>query len=835
MSALINISTLTSMYEAYIRAGFALVPIISGKGPTAAGWNKRVNCVTDVSRIDCTTGYGLAHAYSGTCAIDIDAWTDALALLSEHGIDLNALYTAPDAVTIDSGNPGHGKLIYAMPFGLTLPSKKITDASGKVVYELRCASANGLTVQDVLPSALNHPKTGTPYRWSGNGHFSNLPILPVELLTLWQSLVSKDSERTITNGTIDASWDEIKSALFAISPECSRDDWLSCLMALHYAGTQSDQEAQAFHLADDWSSQAPTKYKGKQDIIAVWKSLRAHPDGVKLGTLFHIAAQYGWKRPTPDVSALFKKMEVLKPSEIIDSLRYPAPDIDMSLFPPLLRQIADEVSIGIGCDPLVPLWAAMAAICGAVDARTRLEIMPGFKVPPVLWVMTIGDPAEKKTPGSTPVLEPLTDIERQSMPQFRRDHRLWEALDAAHSKSMKSYLEAAANPDFMLNQQDTSMLPTVADEAPKPPVPKRIVVKDITSQKLVRMVAERPEGVLCHLDEMSGWVTKVTDPKSGDDRSTWTIAYEAKPHVIDRVGEQNSIPCENYAVSIYGNIQPAVYRKAMRAMADDGLLQRFIPVPLRQKQRPLGQPVPDMLSARSNWVDLLNTIHKNPVMTYTPDFQAYTAYREFQAWYERNKQDERILQADNLFLTAYGKLEGLVGRIALTMHLASDPLNPILSYSTMNSAIVLIRTYVISAYRFALSEISGSVEQSLDIWVLKHIVQISEETREITLGDLRRAAKRQIEGMMPAQAGEALRYSMGLLERSGWVIETESTPKRTTWAINPDIATAHDGYRLEVIKAKQRQLDDSWAIIKANGYPEAPRILARGYDPTKME
>lgn len=834
MSALLNITSLTSMYEAYIRAGFALVPITSGKGPTSVGWNKRGNCVTEVSKIDPTTGYGLAHAYSGTCAIDIDAWNEAVPLLSEHHVDLNALCQNPTSVMIDSGNPGHAKLLFRMPFGLTLPSKKITGDSGQVVYELRCASANGLTVQDVLPSAVNHPKTGTPYRWAGNGHFSDLPTLPIELLTLWQTLTTADSERTISNGTLDASWDEIKSALYTIDPECNRDDWLSCMMALHFAGTTTDQEAQAFHLADEWSSQAPTKYKGKQDIISVWKSFRNHPDGVKLGTLFHIAGQHGWKRPTPDVTSLFKSMEVLPPHEIIDSLRYPAPDIDMSLFPPVVQQVANEVSIGIGCDPLVPLWAAMAAITGAVDARTRLEIMPGFKVPPVLWIMTIGDPAEKKTPGSSPVLEPLTEIEREAIPQFRRDYRLWEALDASHAKSMKAYLEAAAHPDFLMNQQDTAMLPQVADEAPKPPVQKRIVVKDITSQKLARMVAERPEGVLCHLDEMSGWVSKVTDSKSGDDRSTWTIAYESRPHVIDRVGEQNSIPCENYAVSIYGNIQPAVYRKAMRSMADDGLLQRFIPIPLRQKQRPLGQPVPDILSIRPTWINLLNTIHKNPVMTYTVDSEAYIAYREFQAWYERNKQDERILQADNLYLTAYGKLEGLVGRVALVMHLAIEPMNPILSYNTMKAAITLIRTYVISAYRFALSEISGSIEASLDVWVLKHIVQISEDTREITLGDLRRAAKRQIEGMMPGQAGEALRYSMGLLERSGWVIETESSAKRTTWAINPAIATAHDGYRLEVIKAKQRQLDDSWAIIKLQ-HPDQPRLLARGYNPDTMD
>jgi hypothetical protein len=58
-------------------------------------------------------------------ALDIDYWDRADAELQKHGIDMRSLYDAPDAVIIDSGRQGHGKLLYAMPFGLTLPSKKL--------------------------------------------------------------------------------------------------------------------------------------------------------------------------------------------------------------------------------------------------------------------------------------------------------------------------------------------------------------------------------------------------------------------------------------------------------------------------------------------------------------------------------------------------------------------------------------------------------------------------------------------------------------------------------------------------------------------------------------
>jgi putative DNA primase/helicase len=59
----------------YIRnAGWALVPIPTGKkGPVTPRWNARDMCVQDPEIAEWLDGnVGLAHAYSGTCAIDID-------------------------------------------------------------------------------------------------------------------------------------------------------------------------------------------------------------------------------------------------------------------------------------------------------------------------------------------------------------------------------------------------------------------------------------------------------------------------------------------------------------------------------------------------------------------------------------------------------------------------------------------------------------------------------------------------------------------------------------------------------------------------------------------
>ena len=73
-------------------------------------------------------------------------------------------------------------------------------------------------------------------------------------------------------------------------------------MALHQAGTASGQLDQAQALYDEWSSTGGDKYKGPRDVATRWRSFKADPEGIKLGSLFHLAKQHGWVRPVPDVS-----------------------------------------------------------------------------------------------------------------------------------------------------------------------------------------------------------------------------------------------------------------------------------------------------------------------------------------------------------------------------------------------------------------------------------------------------------------------------------------------------------------------------------------------------
>lgn len=838
-----NIVAHNSSIDAYIRHGWKVIPIPPNtKGPDYKDWNKEGNHLKDATKLPDGWGVGLAHAYSGTCAIDIDNWDVAKNELAARGIDLDELYNATDAVTIHS-REGRGKLIYKMPiFGVTLPTKKLTfkkDGLSQVYLELRCASKNGTTVQDVLPPTI-HPVTQQPYQWSGKGKWKDLPVIPNEILDYWTELAEEDNKRVIPMGdeSIDCSWNEVESALNGINPDVDRETWIEVAMALHDTGTKLDKLDQALQLFNTWSSQGK-KYKGEYDIARVWNSFTAN-DGITIGTLFKHAMDAGWRRPLPDVSELFGDISEKKFRGPLEILQSPAPQVNFDLAPDILAIRSEEVGEAIGADPIIPLFAGMATVCGAVDARMRLRLAEGFLVPPLLWFMTIGEPADKKTPSVSEMMDILEEIEEESLKDYSTEVKYWQQKEKKYKKDLAAWEDLMDENDGE-PQPSNEVTGLPPEDVPPKPESLRLKVSDITSQKLVTMCENRPYGMVCHLDEMSGWMEQVTGKGTTDNRSTWTKSYECKSERFDRVGSGEK-KIKHFAISMYGNVQPDVFRSHAKALSTDGLLQRFIPA-IAVDPCTVFQDIPRELTHKDAYEDLIRQIHKLPVKTYELSHEAYEIYEEYKIWYNKTKAEEKMIKAaqNKAFMGAFGKTEGLVGRIALVWHLLENPTGNELSADLLRRAIRFVKEFIIPSFRYVYGEVGGLQMGGIESWLADYVVQNSDKDF-IKLSEIKVSAKRQLENLNirnTLEKNNVIRDGMITLEIHKWVMMVEENGRTIVWAINPRIREMFKEYRQEVIRIKQKRLDEIKRITDANrakkGLPAVERKFTRGYDPETMD
>jgi putative DNA primase/helicase len=284
--------------------GLSYVPIPTGlKGPITAGWNQRASCITDVSEAHKLAGnVGLAHAFCEplTCAVDIDDGKETLRYLAAKGIALRELLTTRGPAIMWSGRPNSLKAIFRLPNSVGPLLTKTVKVNGKIILEFRCATADGKTVQDVIPPSI-HP-SGTKYRWL-QGSLGSLTELPKELLDLWQELIEADQAKSQAQQKTKTVWHApapltpreiaiLKDQLTYIDPNCDRETWRNVVWAVLSTGSQD-----ALDIALEWSEKAPAKF----NIDEFYTLTNSYIEGrtglvgsITRGTIYHHARAGGW-------------------------------------------------------------------------------------------------------------------------------------------------------------------------------------------------------------------------------------------------------------------------------------------------------------------------------------------------------------------------------------------------------------------------------------------------------------------------------------------------------------------------------------------------------------
>lgn len=132
----------------------------------------------------------------------------------------------------------------------------------------------------------------------------------------------------------------------------------------------------------------------------------------------------------------------------------------------------------------------------------------------------------------------------------------------------------------------------------------RLVVNDVTVEKLGELLAENPRGLVTVRDELSGLFAQMNAVGRENDRSFLLEAYNADgSYTFDRIG-RGTTRVPSVSLSIVGGIQPEIVkpliRKSIETAGGDGFLSRFqLPVLYdlgsvpRDEDRPVNQAAAD--------------------------------------------------------------------------------------------------------------------------------------------------------------------------------------------------------------------------------------------------
>ncbi len=257
---------------------------------------------------------------------------------------------------------------------------------------------------------------------------------------------------------------------------------------------------------------------------------------------------------------------------LIGTQRSPAPKFPDSLFGSVWSPWLVQQAEARGCPVDYVAAGLLGVAAGSIGNARRASPTGSWLEPTVLWIAAVGDPSAGKTQGLKVALDIARRFDSERLGELRRQ----QADNAARKETAEAHL-GVWRESVKKAVRDGHEPPPKPMEAslPAPRLGPRILLNDTTVEKLARVSAHSPKGLIVERDELAGWVESFTRYSGSTDRPFWIEAYNGGRHTVDRVLETETIVTERLAIGIIGSLQPERLNLITRG-DDDGLACRFL-------------------------------------------------------------------------------------------------------------------------------------------------------------------------------------------------------------------------------------------------------------------
>jgi hypothetical protein len=335
------------------------------------------------------------------------------------------------------------------------------------------------------------------------------------------------------------------------------------------------------------------------------------------------------------------------PAEIISFAdpwaEFVGPPFPVQVLPPPLASFVDAEHCAMGADPSALAMAALTVVAGALHAETCVRAGEGWDEKPIMWTALVGPPSAMKSPIIQKVTSPLRKIDHLRHATWGQQYGTW-----------KQNKVGGANP------------------GPCPAKPGRLLIQDVTPEKVAEILSRDPAGSLMVHDELAALLGSFERYNSGQSsRAFFLSCWNGGPFLKDRVGQGTHDDCaeirvDNLALAVLGGIQPDRLA-AIRDLTSDGLLQRFLPVLMQAPER--GDENRPVSAAENDYAKFIELVQGAPSLRYKFAADAANVRRGV---LDRLFSLEQVDGFSGALIGAIGKLKGYYARLALTLHVAAE-------------------------------------------------------------------------------------------------------------------------------------------------------------------
>jgi hypothetical protein len=340
------------------------------------------------------------------------------------------------------------------------------------------------------------------------------------------------------------------------------------------------------------------------------------------------------------------------------------------VLPEPLRGFVTEAATAIGCDASYITLPLLSGLASAIGNTHRIALKRGWTEPAIVWTAIVGESGTMKTPAFKLAMKPIRKAQADAFKEHEAARVEWEAQHLRYEAELTGWKRQAAK-----GHGDAGDPP----QKPTPPIARRYIVSDTTTEALAPILLGNPRGVLLARDELAGWLGSfdryAKAGKAGADSAHWLSMHNGEAMTIDRkTGIPPTIHVPSASVSITGGIQPGILARALgQEHHESGMAARVLyAMPPRKAKRWTEADVnADTETAVAAVFDRLFGLtpeidgdgdERPRLVTLADDGKG--------AWvtfYNEHATEQAELSGD--LSAAWSKLEGYAARLALVVHL----------------------------------------------------------------------------------------------------------------------------------------------------------------------